>query len=68
MQELYANDFAGFMKARQKLLMVLVSLATGYTAPPAPAVEEGDAIPTDIATAVPLNLLTLIDHALDSPL
>ena len=48
--ELYANDFAGFMKARQKLLMELVSRITGHAAPTTAEVEEeGDDIPTSIA-------------------
>lgn len=40
----------------------------GHAVPAAPAVEEGDDIPTNIATAVALTLLILIDHALDRPL
>lgn len=48
--ELYANDFAGFMKARQKLLMGLVSRITGHAAPTTAEVEEeGDDIPTSMA-------------------
>lgn len=48
--ELYANDFAGFMKARQKLLMELVSRITGHAAPTTAEVEEeGDDIPTSMA-------------------
>ena len=48
--ELYANDFAGFMKARQKLLMELVSRITGHAAPTTdePA-DEGEDIPSSMA-------------------
>lgn len=49
-QELYSNDFSGFMKARQKLLMELVSRITGHAAviTDKPA-DEGDDIPTAMA-------------------
>jgi hypothetical protein len=48
--ELYDNDFAGFMKARQKLLMELVSRITGHAAPTTAEVEEeGDDIPISMA-------------------
>ncbi len=48
--ELYANDFPCFMKARQKLLMELVSRITGHAAPTTAEVsEEGDDIPTSMA-------------------
>lgn len=48
--ELYANNFDGFMKARQKLLMELVSRITGHAAPTtAEVAEEGDDIPTSMA-------------------
>jgi hypothetical protein len=48
--ELYANDFASFMKARQKLLMELVSRITGHAAPTtAEPVEEGEDIPASMA-------------------
>jgi len=48
--ELYANDFPGFMKARQKLLMELVSRATGHAEQTSfETVEEGDDIPTSMA-------------------
>lgn len=48
--ELYANDFVGFMKARQKLLMELVSRITGHATPTIAEVEEeGEDIPTSMA-------------------
>ncbi len=48
--ELYANDFQGFLQARQNLLLELVSSITGNV-PPAGFVgaEEGEDIPTGIA-------------------
>ena len=54
--ELYANDFAGFMKARQKLLMELVARITGHAAPTTdePA-DEGEDIPTAMAHDSGLN-------------
>lgn len=56
--ELYANDFAGFMKARQKLLMERVSRITGHAAPTtAEAAEEGDDIPTSMAHDSGLELI-----------
>ena len=58
MPELYANDFASFMKARQKLLMQLVTRITGHAAPAAaePA-EEGEDIPTAMAHDSGLELI-----------
>lgn len=49
-QELYADDFTGFMAARQKKLLDLVSRATGHviTSTTEPA-EEGEDIPTSVA-------------------
>lgn len=56
--ELYANDFAGFMKARQKLLMELVTRITGHAAPTtAEPVEEGEDIPTAMAHDSGLELI-----------
>lgn len=55
--ELYGNDFAGFMSARQKLLLELISRITGHAAPTAPALEEGDDIPTNIAHDSGLELI-----------
>ncbi|MBI4756144.1 MAG: DUF262 domain-containing protein [Betaproteobacteria bacterium] len=56
--ELYANDFAGFMKARQKLLLDLVSHTTGHAIPAsAEAAEEGDDIPTSMAHDSGLELI-----------
>jgi hypothetical protein len=56
--ELYANDFDGFMKMRQKLLMELVSHITGHAAPTtAEAPEEGDDIPTSMAQDSGLELI-----------
>ncbi|ARO87203.1 DUF262 domain-containing protein [Nitrosospira lacus] len=56
--ELYANDFDGFMKTRQKLLMELVSRITGHAAPTtAEAAEEGDDIPTSMAHDSGLELI-----------
>ena len=56
--ELYANDFAGFMKARQRLLMELVSRITGHAAPTTAEVEEeGDDIPTSMAHDSGLELI-----------
>lgn len=48
--ELYDNDFYGFMKARQQLLMNLVSRITEHAAPNStePA-DEGEDIPTAMA-------------------
>jgi len=58
MPELYANDFAGFMKARQKQLMELVSRITGHAAPTTTeAEEEGDDIPTSVAHDSGLELI-----------
>ena len=56
-QELYADDFPGFMKARQKLLMELVSRITGHAAPATdePA-DEGEDIPTAMAQDSGLEL------------
>ena len=56
--ELYANDFAGFMKARQKLLMEMVSRITLHTAPTTdePA-DEGEDIPTAMAHDSGLELI-----------
>ena len=48
--ELYANDFAGFMNARQNLLLELVSHTTGHAVPATGEVaEEGEEIPTSMA-------------------
>ena len=56
--ELYANDFAGFMKARQKLLMEMVSRITLHAAPTTdePA-DEGEDIPTAMAHDSGLELI-----------
>ncbi|KFB75104.1 DUF262 domain-containing protein [Candidatus Accumulibacter cognatus] len=56
--ELYADDFAGFMKARQKLLMAMVSRITGHAAPTTdePA-DEGEDIPTAMAHDSGLELV-----------
>jgi len=56
--ELYSNDFSGFMKARQKLLMELVSRITGHAAPTTdePA-DEGDDIPIAMAHDSGLELI-----------
>ena len=55
--ELYANDFAGFMKARQNLLMDLVSRITGHAEPITAEVEEGDDIPASMAHDSGLELI-----------
>ena len=56
--ELYANNFAGFMKARQKLLMDLVSRITGHAEPTTAEVEEeGDDIPSSMAHDSGLELI-----------
>lgn len=48
--ELYADNFHGFIKARQKLLLDLVCLSTGQTAPAdSGTAEEGDEISTTMA-------------------
>lgn len=56
--ELYSDDFAGFMKGRQKLLMELVSRITGHAAMTTdePA-DEGDDIPTAMAHDSGLELI-----------
>lgn len=57
-RELYANDFAGFMKARQKLLMELVSRITGHAiTATTEAAEEGSDIPTSMAHDSGLELI-----------
>ena len=57
-KELYADDFAGFMKARQKLLMELVSRITGHAAPiTEPTADEGEDIPTSMAHDSGLELI-----------
>ncbi len=57
-QELYADDFAGFMKARQKSLMELVSRITGHAAPiTEPTADEGEDIPTSMAHDSGLELI-----------
>lgn len=56
--ELYADDFAGFMKARQKLLMDLVSRITGHAAPTTDqSVDEGEDIPAAMAHDSGLELI-----------
>lgn len=56
--ELYADDFAGFMKARQKLLMEMVSRITGHAAPIIElTVDEGEDIPTAMAHDSGLELI-----------
>lgn len=56
--EVYANDFTGFMKARQKLLMELVSRITGHAAPTTDeAADEGEDIPPAIAHDSGLELV-----------
>ena len=56
--ELYVDDFAGFMKARQKLLMELVSRITGHAAPTTTEIqEEGDDIPTSMAHDIGLEVI-----------
>ena len=48
--ELYADDFFGFMKARQKFLMEIVSRITGHDAPTTDEpCDEGEDIPTALA-------------------
>ncbi len=48
--ELYANNFHGFIRARQKLLLALVYRVTGQAAPIGLDIaEEGEDIPTSIA-------------------
>jgi hypothetical protein len=56
--ELYADDFAGFMKARQKLLIEMVSRITGHAAPTTdePA-DEGEDIPSAMAHDSGLELI-----------
>ena len=56
--ELYSDDFADFIKARQKLLMEMVSRVTGHAAqtPNEPA-DEGDDIPTAMAHDSGLELI-----------
>lgn len=56
--ELYANDFHGFIKARQQLLLELVSRVTGHAVPAATeSAEEGDEIPTSMAQDSGLELV-----------
>ena len=56
--ELYANDFAGFMKRRQALLMELVSRITGHAIPSIDeAADEGEDIPATIAHDSGLELV-----------
>jgi hypothetical protein len=56
--DLYADDFSGFMKARQKLLMELVSHITGHVTPAISEVEEeGDDIPASMAHDSGLELI-----------
>lgn len=56
--DLYADDFASFMKARQKLLLGLVSRITGHTiAASAETAEEGDEIPISMAQDSGLELI-----------
>lgn len=56
--ELYADDFAGFMKARQKLLMEMVSRITGHAAPIIEfSADEGEDIPTAMAHDSGLELI-----------
>lgn len=58
--ELYANDFAGFMKARQKLLLDLISRTTGHAITANPEVaEEGDEIPTSMAHDSGLEIIEI---------
>lgn len=55
---LYANDFSGFMKVRQKLLMELVSHITGHVTPAISEFEEeGDDIPASMAHDSGLELI-----------
>ncbi len=53
---LYSNDFEGFMKARHKLLLEMVSGVTGHRAPVGVA-EEGEDVPTGIAHDNQLDLV-----------
>ncbi|SFU57750.1 hypothetical protein [Nitrosospira multiformis] len=55
--ELHTNDFTGFIKARQKLLLERISRITGHAIPTASAVEEGDDIPANIAHDSGLELI-----------
>ncbi|MFZ4534892.1 GmrSD restriction endonuclease domain-containing protein [Propionivibrio sp.] len=56
--ELYANDFDGFMKARQKLLLDLVARTTGNAVfANTEAVDEGDEIPASMAQDSGLELI-----------
>ncbi|AME28769.1 GmrSD restriction endonuclease domain-containing protein [Burkholderia sp. PAMC 26561] len=56
--EIYANDFTGFMAARQKLLMELVARITGHTALTTDeTADEGEDIPTAMAHDSGLELL-----------
>lgn len=56
--ELYTNDFGGFMKARQKLLMELVSRITGHAVPTSDeASDEGEDIPAAMAHDSGLELV-----------
>jgi hypothetical protein len=49
-QDLYANDFHGFIKARQRLLLDMVAHVTGHIASATnETLEEGDEIPKAIA-------------------
>ena len=56
--ELYANNFHGFIKARQKLLLDLVCRVTGHAAPAdSDTAEEGDEISTSMAHDSGLELI-----------
>ena len=56
--ELYADNFNDFIKARQKLLLDLVCRVTGQTAPAdSDTAEEGDDIPTSMAHDSGLELI-----------
>jgi hypothetical protein len=55
---LYSDDFAGFIKGRQKLLMALVSRITGHAAQAIDEpVDEGDDIPAAMAHDSGLELI-----------
>jgi len=51
------EDFQGFILARHKRLLELVSRITGHKAPAGLAAEEGDEIPTSMAQDSGLELI-----------
>ena len=65
--QLCVDGFHGFIQARQKLLLDLVTRITGHIPPAAPAAEVGRKSPPPCPTTTGLNSLRRTDHALDRP-